>query len=294
MQNPKNQLIFHSLASKPNTLAIDIEIAGSLGFDGLETSGTKISAFLDAGYSEHDLRQRIGGLALPGIGFLVNIERQGTARQDMLREADQLCALARAAGAKGIEAITGPLDIRVFDDGAATRYPEIYRGLIDRPLTEQLERTIDNLGAVADIAAGYGQIVYLEALSWTPLNKLDTQVEIVNRCGRDNVKLVIDFWHAYTAGDTTERVAALDKDLIYGVHVCDSLPYHGGVPNEPELRDVPTGQGCLDLQSWVDAVKSTGFDGWWSCELFCRRQHQDNSFKVAGELKDLMERLIRR
>ena len=52
------------------------------------------------------------------------------------------------------------------------------------------------------------------------------------------------------------------------------------------------GQGVLDLQSWVDAVKSTGYAGWWSCELFCNRQHQDNSFAVASDLKALMERLI--
>ncbi|MGQ3295833.1 MAG: sugar phosphate isomerase/epimerase family protein, partial [Shinella sp.] len=96
----------------------------------------------------------------------------------------------------------------------------------------------------------------------------------------------------YTSGDTPERIARLDKELIYGVHLCDSLPYAGGIPNEPVLRDVPTGQGVLDLQSWVDAVKSTGYAGWWSCELFCNRQHQDNSFAIARDLKALMERLI--
>jgi sugar phosphate isomerase/epimerase len=293
MTRPQNQLVFHSMASRLNTLAIDIEIAQSLGFDGLETSGSKIAAFLDAGFTAQDLKTRLDDLFLPGIGFLIDLERQGEDHRQMLREAEELCALASAAGAKGIEAITGPLDIRVFEAGAAIRYPDLYRGLIDLPKESQSERTAANLQAVADIAAAHGLLVYLEALSWTPLNTMDAQLRILDLCKRDNVRIVIDFWHSYTSGDTPERIARLDKDLIYGVHVCDSLPYAGGTPNEAVLRDVPTGQGVLDLQSWVDAVKSTGYTGWWSCELFCKRQHQDNSFTVARDLKAVMERLIR-
>ena len=292
MTRTKNQLIYHSMASRPNTLAIDIEIARSLGFDGLETSGSKIAAFLEAGFSPAELKTRLDGLILPGIGFLIDLERQGDGRRQMLREAEELCALAAAAGAKGIEAITGPLDIRVFEAGAAERYPNLYRGLVDLPTEAQLELTAANLRAVAEIAASHGLLVYLEALSWTPLNTMDAQLQVLDRCKRDNVHIVIDFWHSYTSGDTPERIARLDKDLIYGVHLCDSLPYTGGIPNEPMLRDVPTGQGVLDLASWVDAVKSTGYTGWWSCELFCKRQHQDNSFAVARDLKALMERLI--
>ena len=292
MTRTKNQLIYHSMASRPNTLAIDIEIARSLGFDGLETSGSKIAAFLEAGFSPVELKARLDGLVLPGIGFLIDLERRGDGGRQMLREAEELCALAAAAGAKGIEAITGPLDIRVFEAGAAERHPNLYRGLVDLPTEAQLELTAANLRAVAEIAASHGLLVYLEALSWTPLNTMDVQLQVLDRCKRDNVRIVIDFWHSYTSGDTPERIARLDKDLIYGVHLCDSLPYAGGIPNEPILRDVPTGQGVLDLASWVDAVKSTGYTGWWSCELFCKRQHQDDSFAVARDLKALMERLI--
>jgi hypothetical protein len=139
MPRTQNQLIFHSMASRPNTLAIDIEIATSVGFDGLETSGNKIKAFLDAGFTTQNLKARLGHLFLPGIGFLIDLERQGDARRQMLREAEELCILAAAAGAKGIEAITGPLDIRVYEADAAARYPELYRGLVDLPTDTQSE-----------------------------------------------------------------------------------------------------------------------------------------------------------
>lgn len=288
-----DKLIFHSMASKPNSLAIDIDIARSLDFDGLETSGAKISAFLDAGYSEDELQTRLAGLDMPGIGFLVDLERQGLGREKMLEEAEALCRLAVAAGAKGIEAITGPLDIRVFESGAAQRLPDVYRGLIDLDIKEQTALTASNLAAVADLARQHGLIVYLEALSWTPLNTMDHQCRIIDACNRDNVKVVIDFWHSYTSGDTPERLSRLDHEIIYGVHLCDSLPFTGGIPSEPVLRDVPTGKGVLNLQEWVDAVKSTGYRGWWSCELFCKKQHQDNSYEVAHHLKALMDKLVR-
>ncbi|MGO1074972.1 sugar phosphate isomerase/epimerase family protein [Inquilinus sp. CA228] len=292
MSKRNDRLIFHSMASKFNTLSIDIEIARAVGFDGLETSGPKIAAFLDAGFTAPELRSRLDGLLLPGIGFLTDLERQGGGRADMLREAAELCRLASAAGAKAIEAITGPLDIRVFDSGSDRLHPRLYRGLVDLPEDAQTALTAENLRDVADIAADHGLIVYLEALSWTPLNTIDAQLRVLERCGRENVKIVIDFWHAYTSGDTPERLASLDKEIIYGVHLCDSLPHTGGIPNEAMLRDVPTGKGVLDLKAWVDAVKATGYAGWWSCELFCNRQHQDNSFDIARELKSLMERLV--
>ncbi|WP_244127822.1 sugar phosphate isomerase/epimerase [Burkholderia gladioli] len=62
--------------------------------------------------------------------------------------------------------------------------------------------------------------------------------------------------------------------------------------DEVVLRDVSTGAGVLDLVEWTDAVKSTGYQGWWSCELFCRWQQQQNGFRVAAELRALITRLI--
>lgn len=76
------------------------------------------------------------------------------------------------------------------------------------------------------------------------------------------------------------------------MHVCDSLCHDGGHPDESVLRDVPAGGGVPDLQEWVDAVKATGYAGWWSGELFCRKQHQDDSSKAAAGTKRLLKRLV--
>lgn len=288
----RDQIILHSLVARHSTMAIDVEIARQVGFDGLEASGDKIAACLEAGLSRSELKSLVGDTFIPGIGFLIDIERQKDEKTKLLAEANRLFELAGAVGANGVEVITGPLSLEVARAKGPT--PSLYRGLIDLPEDEQIELTASNLRELSDIAADHNLILYLEALSWTPLNTIDKQLKVIEKTRRDNLRLLVDFWHCYTSGDTPERVAKLDKELLYGIHVCDSLKFDGGIPDEPMLRDVPTGEGVLDLQEWTDAVRATGYQGWWSCELFSRRNHQENSFEVARKLKDLMSSLLGR
>jgi hypothetical protein len=164
----RNQIIFHSLVAKHGTLALDLDIARKFRFDGLETSDTKIRAFLDAGFTTRELRGMIGDMFIPGIGFLLDIERQGEARAALLRDAEQLIHLTAAAGAKAIEVITGPIDLAALEPDAPTTRPKLYRGVVGLPEGEQIEITARNLAKVADLAAAQGLLIYYEALSGRP------------------------------------------------------------------------------------------------------------------------------
>ncbi|WP_334174614.1 sugar phosphate isomerase/epimerase family protein [Pseudoxanthobacter sp.] len=284
-------LLLHSLVARHATLAMDLEIARAAGYDGLEASASKMRAFLDAGFTEADLSARLRGVSIPGMGFLIDIERHGSDEPALMRDAEAMFALAQVAGARAVQVITGPVDVEAVFDHAAGRTATRYSGVLKLPKAEQFAITAANLRKLADLAAGYGLLLYLESLAWTPLNTLDDQVRLIEMAGRDNLRLVVDFWHCYASGDTPDRVARLPRDILYGVHVCDSLPFSGGIPREAELRDVPTGGGVLDLKAWADAVRSTGYVGWWSAELFCRKQHQEDSFALAAEIRRLLDRL---
>jgi sugar phosphate isomerase/epimerase len=288
----RNPIIFHSLAAKFGTLAMDLDIARSVGFDGIEVSGKKLADYLDAGFSQTELSSLMRNIYVPGVGFLMNIERQGRGRDTLLEEAEELFSLAALAGAKGVQVITGPVNVEAVRAAHRGETTDLYSGLLGKPLTEQINLTAANLARLADLAGKFGLLLYLESLSWTPLNTLEKQLQVIERAERSNIRLVIDVWHCFTSGDTPDTVAKLDKDLIYGVHLCDSLPYDGGIPDEPVLRDVSTGEGVIDLPAWVEAVKATGYEGWWSCELFCRKDHQRNSYDVAARLHKLMLELV--
>jgi sugar phosphate isomerase/epimerase len=291
-QMAQQKLIYHGLVSKFSTLSMDLEIMRAAGFAGLEISAAKMRNVLDAGFTEAELALHLQGIDIPGIGFLLDIERQDAAEALLMQEAHDIFQLAKIAGARGVQVLTGPVQVEAVQNHAAGRISNLYMGVLGRPRDEQMQITARNLGRLADLAESYGLLIYLEALAWSPLNTLADQVELIARCGRGNVRMVVDFWHCYASGDTPETVSKLDKALIYGVHMCDSLQFDGGIPNESLLRDVPTGKGVLDLKAWTEAVKATGYVGWWSCELFCQRQQQDNSFAVARDLHSLMSDLI--
>lgn len=292
MGSTGQKLIYHSLVSKFSTMMMDLEIANAAGFDGIEMSAAKMQAYLDAGFSQSELRDALSDIDIPGIGFLLDIERHGSDEPALMSEAEHMFHLAALAGAQGVQILTGPVDVQAVIDYQAGKPSKRYKGVLDLPRDEQLAVTSRNMTRLADLAAQHGLTLYLESLGWSPLNTIRDQVELISRSDRGNVKMVVDFWHCYVSGDTPDDLANLQSDLIYGVHLCDSLSHDGTIPNEVILRDVPTGGGVLNLQSWVDAVLSTGYVGWWSPELFCRKQHQDNSFHVASEIKALFEDLI--
>jgi sugar phosphate isomerase/epimerase len=287
-----NRITFNTTAAKHSSLVMELDIARKAGYTAVEITQDKVRAYLDSGHSFDDLRRELDGFAVHGIGALVDVERQGTAEKALWQQADALFMLAHDIGAKGVQIVSGPLDVQAVVEFNERGYSKRYTGLLQHSYDDQVRLTVKNLSAIANRARDYDLTVYLEALSWAPLSSLEQQVNIVRRVGCDNLKLVIDFWHCYTSGATPEQLSKVDRDCIYGVHVCDSLPYFGGIPIETILRDVPTGSGVLNLRDWTDAVKATGFDGWWCSETFCKKQQQGNSYAVAKELKRQLETLV--
>ncbi|WP_321791837.1 sugar phosphate isomerase/epimerase family protein [Caballeronia sp. J97] len=287
-----SRLTFNTTAAKHSTLVMELDVARFAGYTSVEITQDKVQKYLDGGFSTDDLRNELDGLTVQGIGALIDIERQGSAGDELFLEAEKLFSLASTIGAKGVQIVSGPLNVQAVIDFQNKGYSNHYVGLLPYRSDEQLRLTVKNLISIADRAREYGLTVYLEALSWAPLNTIEEQVDIVRRVGRDNMKLVIDFWHCYTSGATPEVLSRVEHEIIYGVHVCDSLQYLGGIPIETILRDVPTGSGVLNLREWTDAVKATGFNGWWCSETFCKRQQQADSYVVAKEMKRQLEMLV--
>lgn len=262
-------------------LLTDIRVAKETGYEGIEIIGSKLYRYLDMGYTVEDLLSALKGMPPVALGFVQDIERQEPQEYAaLLAEGEKMCSLARQLGAPMVQLLTGPLDL----EGP-------YRGLIGTPWPEMLRLTAKNLAVLADIAATYGLRTYLEPLAWSPLRRLDQALQLIDAAGRDNVSLVIDFFHMWAAGATPEQIAKLDQSLIAGVHFCDSLD-RTGEQWSPAERETFTGQGRIPLKEWVDAVRATSFDGWWSCELFSPRHWELDPWETARELKDILKALL--
>ncbi len=274
-------------------LLTDIRIAKEVGFEGIELIHAKLYRYLMNGFTTESLISYLDGLPVVGLGFVADIERQEKAQYEaLLEECERMCTIAESIGCRSVLLVTGPLAAGVDENpmykGELT---SSYLGLTNKSWPEIRKLTAKNLRVLSDIGKRHQVEFYLESLSWTPLHTLEQTLELLDEAAVENVGLIIDFWHHFTSGTTPDQIARLDGNLIKAVHFCDSLPVKGKITQE--LRNVWTGAGVIPLQEWVDAVKATGYDGWWSCELFSFKHYELDPWETARNLKGLMEYLIR-
>ena len=276
-------IALQSLVTMHCNLLTDIRIATETGHSGIEINGPKLKRYLAQGYEIESLLPLLKDLPPVGLTYVQDIERKDPRqRAALLEECEVLCSLAEKLGCPMVQLLTGPLD----PNGS-------YKGLGDIPWSELREQTAKNLRSIAKIGQAHQVRFFLEALTWTPLHKLSQVLEVIDAAGENNVGLVVDFWHLWDSGTTVDEIAKLQKDVIYCIHFCDSLEKWGERGTyQQQGRDVWTGGGRIPLKEWVDAVKSTGFDGCWSCELLSPKYWELDPWKTARDLKGFLEYLL--
>lgn len=269
-------LALHGLSTRHCTLLTDFKIARETGYDAIEIVGSKLHRYLEQGYTVAALQPLLLETPAVGLGFIRDIERQGTEAQAALfAETEKTCALAAELGHPMVQLITGP-----HDPGSD------YRPLEGVPWNEARTLVGKNLARIGDIGREHGIRFYLEALNFTPIHTLEHSLELIDAAERENIGLVIDFWHLWGASATPEQIARLDKKLIFCAHFCDSLEQHGERGDAYQAgRNIWTGAGNIPLKTWVDAVRATGFDGWWACELLAPKYWELDPWTTARDLR---------
>ncbi len=289
----KNALSLQSSAVGRANLCTYINAARAAGFDCIEPTKVQLSYFLDAGHTPDDIRNLSGNIEVSAVGWLSDLERQGYEFVMMMREAEKLFEMASSVGSHAVEIINGPVDWHAAECYRRGIPFNGYMGLQGLPVEEQQKLMIKNLQALSDLAAQFKLTLFFEPLCWTPFPSLKEGIPLVEQAERDNLKIVVDFYHNYIAGVDAEFLSQIDKDMILGVHVCNSREPDGRVPCEEIFRDAAFYEGAVPIREWVDAVKSTGFDGWWAYETFSKRETEEDVYAftkyVYAELKKLVE-----
>jgi sugar phosphate isomerase/epimerase len=288
----KNAILLNPLATKYCNLITQKEAVMAAGFDGFEAFTSSCRDYLDAGFTEQELSDLLKNVYMGGCGCICDIERQGPDLDVLLEEMREAVRFASICGAGGVQIITGPLDYRAVEEFKKTGNTSRYAGTLGYSESDQMKIAASNAAKLADIAAEKEITLYLEPLCWTPIGKVSQGLELIDRAERDNLKVIIDFFHCTITGETPDEIAKIDKELIYGIHICDTLMHKSGVPNEVELRNVQTGKGIVPIREWVSAVKSTGYDMWWSGELFHRKLQQDNPFVIANTMYEILSGFV--
>jgi sugar phosphate isomerase/epimerase len=277
------RLVYNSNSTMHLPVMMQIRVARETGWDGVFLRAEHIRRYLAEGLPASALREALDGLDPVNLGALADVERWRPGEHAaMLEEARVLTDLAVEIGASFVQLLTGP----VAPGGA-------YTGPGELSAAELRRVTAAAVAEIADLGAPYGIHYYLEPVAWTPLGSLDRAVEVIEIAGRPNVGLVLDFWHLWQRGTTPADIARLDRAVITGVDFADSLGPPGAPDPDQRSRRVWPGEGAIPLSEWVDAVRSTGFDGWWDNELYSSLHWElADPFAVgAGLLEVLRARL---
>jgi len=88
---------------------------------------------------------------------------------------------------------------------------------------------------------------------------------LVQGAGAPNGGLAIDIWHLVNLGIPFEAVAQVPREFLACVELNDARDPQTGNPSENRLF---CGEGDLNVRGFIEAIRTTGFDGPWGVELF--------------------------
>jgi len=135
-----------------------------------------------------------------------------------------------------------------------------------RPAAEKV--FINNLVRAADLAASHGLKLLIEPINPRDrpdyfLTRVEHAADLIDRIGRDNVKIQFDFYHAQIVGG--DLIRRFEKHLPFIGHV-----QIAAVPSRAEPDE-----GEVNYPAVLDALDTVGYAGWIGCEYKPRGRTED-------------------
>ncbi|TWF50087.1 bifunctional sugar phosphate isomerase/epimerase/4-hydroxyphenylpyruvate dioxygenase family protein [Neorhizobium alkalisoli] len=132
-----------------------------------------------------------------------------------------------------------------------------------------IDRAAADFRELGERAAKRGLKVGYEALAWGRfVNDHRDAWEIVRRADHQNVGLILDSFHSLSRKIDINSIRSIPKDKIFIVQLADAplidmdLLYWSR-----HFRNMP-GEGDLPVTAFTEAIASTGYDGYFSLEIF--------------------------
>ena len=147
------------------------------------------------------------------------------------------------------------------------------------PYRRNWTRHVERMALVAEILDGSGIKLGLEYIGpktfWSTerypfIHSLREAQELFADIGTGNVGVVLDTYHWYTSGETTDDLRTLTADDIVAADVNDA-PTGRAVDEQQDLdRRLPGTTGVIDLAGFVGVLHEIGYDGPVKVEPFMK------------------------
>lgn len=260
------KLGFNGATTMTSPFETDVRIAGEAGYDVLEITATKLDKYLDS-HSIGDARQLIdaANLKTHAINSVEKINfRETSGRIAVLARTRQLAAYAQTLGCPWLVAVPGPAPTGT-------------------PWSEIRDHTVEALRSMCDAAQPFGVGLAWEFLGfpWCSVRTVAQSWEIFQAVDRPNLGMVIDTCHYFAGDSTLDSVRAVPAQNLAIFHINDVEK----MPKEKieDANRLFPGDGVIPLKEIIEAVRSTGFDGVASVEIFRPEYWKREPGSVARE-----------
>lgn len=147
-----------------------------------------------------------------------------------------------------------------------------------------IDRAAEDFHELGERAARRGLKVGYEALAWGKhINDHRDAWEIVRRANHQNIGLVLDSFHTLSRKIDINSIRSIPKDKIFIVQLADAplidmdLLYWSR-----HFRNMP-GEGDLPVTPFTTAIAETGYDGYFSLEIFNDQFRGGSSRSIAAD-----------
>ncbi|MCK8779272.1 sugar phosphate isomerase/epimerase and 4-hydroxyphenylpyruvate domain-containing protein [Rhizobium sp. NTR19] len=147
-----------------------------------------------------------------------------------------------------------------------------------------IDRAADDFRELGERAAKRGLRVGYEALAWgRHINDHRDAWEIVRRADHPNIGLILDSFHTLSRKIDINSIRSVPKDKIFIVQLADAplidmdLLYWSR-----HFRNMP-GEGDLPVTAFTAAIAETGYDGYFSLEIFNDQFRGGSTRSIAAD-----------
>ena len=238
----------------------NIGLLEKLGYDYLEASIQSIAFLSDEEFAQVQEKVGASGLKVEAFNVLLPGDLKVVGPEsDEKRLVDYLCGVFARAKALGAEIV-------VFGSGGARKRPE---GFPEEEAMQQLYRAAR---VMAECAEPFGITVVSEPLNRGETNTVNSLAEgytLAEAAAHPNFQLLADIYHMALENEGPQEITKYG-DRLRHVHIAN-----------PKGRVYPLEESEFDYRSYLEALRSAGYDARISVEAGTKDMEKDGARALA-------------
>jgi sugar phosphate isomerase/epimerase len=249
-----------------------IELAAEYGFESVEPMGTYLVGLSQTQLTELQSVLSQKSLVWGAAGLSVEFRKDEAKFQEGLVELPTLAKALSAAGVTRVGTYIGPASDELTYLANFKQHTTRLRQIAHILGEHQLRLGLEYVGPRTSWTRR--RYAFIHTL-------LETQ-ELVAEIACDNLGVVLDSWHWYTAEEDIAALHALTNKEVVAVDLNDAP---AGIPVQEQIdnrRELPMATGVIDLKAFLGALITMGYDGPVRAEPFNQRLNDlDDAAAVA-------------